>query len=480
MNYQSSDWSPRTRHAVRDDSRLPPKDSFAFDLKEALDLAPSTPSSVAASTASAPSLRRYLDGGPPPLNNRSLHHPHDHSHLTSSSHSPPPPPPPPPLPHSRRAPSHLGRETSHRGFNMSSTNKAQSQCLHLCSAVASSCDRVAEKMSEYVGLVKHLPHGFGPLASDVLATCQVLFFIEAGLGEATRNGQSLPLDMISVLEKKFRSAQVDFRALDHLVTKQLDYERAGAMGRMRRGFGKMFGDNGLERMIHTLAKTREDLKVSALMFQWKLGAERMESELGIGYIGLAASLEGTEYRVQRAPSVASEDKMSSHRAPVGMVPAHHRSFESHGHGHPPPGQMPMPPASSEHHSPPPTLPPLHRHDAMDGYRHESVTSAESSAYALGSEYSHLSPYTRYTNSSNGSSYEGHHGKRSLAERLSAFDEVPEENSVLDELVADIKALELDSAKVLRMDSDPYSMPRQRPRSSTDAARPNVNHILASA
>ncbi|KAG6000050.1 hypothetical protein E4U43_001724 [Claviceps pusilla] len=351
---------------------------------------------------------------------------------------------------------------------MASMNKAQSQCLHLCSAVASSCDHIAEKMSEYVSLVKHLPHGFGPLASDVLGTCQVLFFIEAGLGESTRHNQSLPMDMITVLEKKFRAAQIDFRALDHLVSKQLDYERAGAMGRMRRGFGKMFGDNGLERAIHTLAKTREDLKVSALMFQWKLGAERMESELGIGYLGLAAALEGTEYRVQRAPSVASEDKMSSYRAPVGMVPAHHRSVENHHHQ--------LHTADPTHL---PMLPPIPKHDAVTAnYGHDSL-SGDSSAYALGSEYSHLSPYTRYTNSSNGSSYDGHHGKRSVAERLSAFDEVPE-STALDDIIADIKALELDSAKAFRMEGDPYNMPRQRPRSGIDQDRPNVNHILASA
>ncbi|KAG6005634.1 hypothetical protein E4U21_007822 [Claviceps maximensis] len=474
MSHQHTDWSPRPQHgkedAARNDSRHPPKDSFAFDLKEALDLPPpSTPSSVSASTLSAPSLTRHLDGGPPTLNPRNPHHSHEHSHLISSPPPPPPPPPPPALHQVRQLTGSLSRVTSHRGFNMGSTNKAQSQCLHLCSAVAASCDHIAEKMSEYMALVKHLPHGFGHLASDVLGTCQVLFFIEAGLGEANRHNQALPMDMITVFEKKFRAAQIDFRALDHLVTKQLDYERAGAMGRMRRGFGKMFGDNSLERMIHTLAKTREDLKVSALMFQWKLGAERMESELGIGYLGLAAALEGTEFRVQRAPSIASEDKMSSYRSPIGMVAAHHRSVESHHR------QLEL-----ADHSHQPTLPPIPKNaNAHTSYGHESA-SGESSAYALGSEYSHLSPYTRYTNSSNGSSYEGHGGKRSVAERLSAFDDGLPQSTALDEIVADIKALELDSAKVFRMDSDPYSMPRQRPRSGMDQDRPNINHVLASA
>lgn len=349
---------------------------------------------------------------------------------------------------------------------MASTNKAQSQCLELCSVVAAACDRVAEQMSEYAALVKHFPHGFGPLARDVLDTCQVLFYIEAGLGEAARNNQSLPLDMITVLEKKFRAAQIDFRGLDHVVGKLLDSERKGAMGRMRRGFGKMFGDNSLERMTLTLAKTREDLKISALMFQWKLGAEKMESELGIGYLGLAAALDGTEFRRQRASSLASEEKASTYRSP--NIPQQ-RSVEDH--------HLAM---AAQTQSQPPVLPPIPKSERSVYYGHESI-NGDSNGYSTGSEQSHLSPSTRFTSSSTGSSSDGLLGKRLAAhDRLSTFEETVERSSELDDLVSDIKSRELDSSKVLHLDSEPFSMPRQKPRSNVDADRPNVKQILVSA
>ncbi|GAB0135254.1 hypothetical protein EsDP_00003599 [Epichloe bromicola] len=346
---------------------------------------------------------------------------------------------------------------------MASVSKAQSQCLQLCTVVAAACDRVAEKMSEYTALVKHLPHGFGPLANDVLDTCQVLFYIEAGLGEAARHNESLPLDMITVLEKKFRVAQIDFRGLDQLVGKQLEYERKGAMGRMRRGFGKMFGDSSLEKTTHALAKTREDLKISALMFQWKLGADRMESELGIGYIGLAAALDVTDHRRQRAGSRASEEGIPSYRSP-----SHHRSAEDHH-------------LAMAEHSHLPVLPPIPKTDRATAYGHESV-SGESNGYAAhGLDYSHLSSNTRYTNSSNGSSYDGQLSKRLLLpDRMSTFDEENETSSSLDEIVADIKALELDSSKAIHMENEPFNMPRRTPRSNVDADRSNVKQILASA
>jgi ankyrin repeat protein len=321
-------------------------------------------------------------------------------------------------------------------------------------------------MSEYATLAKHFPHGFGPLARDVLDTCQVLFYIEAGLGEASRNSQSLPLDMITVLEKKFRTAQVHFRELDQVVGKLLDTERRGAMGRMRRGFGKMFGDNSLERMTIALTKTREDLKISALMFQWKLGAARMESELGIGYIGLAAALDGTDYQRQRAGSLTTEEKAATYRS--HNLPQH-RSVEDH--------QLVL---SSPSPSQPPVLPPIPRSDRSTHYGRDS-TNGDSAGFSTGSDGSHVSPTTMYTNST-GSIHEAHHPRRGVAQdKLDTFGETAEKSSsALDKIVSDVKARELDSSKKIHADSEPFAMPRRKPRSNVDADRPNVMHILVSA
>ncbi|KAG8417482.1 hypothetical protein J3458_004985 [Metarhizium acridum] len=191
MSYQRFEWSgDRLAHvdSFRDGPLLPPKDAFSFDLKEALELPPSIPSSPSASTLSVTAVNRSFEGGPPSVINRHPHFLQQHQQQQQQQHFQ--------QLHDQRqlqaSPAHLQRFTSHRGFNMASTHKAQAQCLQLCSEVASACDRIAEKMSEYAGLVKHFPHGFGPLARDVLDTCQVLFYIEAGLGEASRNDQSPP------------------------------------------------------------------------------------------------------------------------------------------------------------------------------------------------------------------------------------------------------------------------------------------------
>ncbi|KYK59149.1 hypothetical protein DCS_00279 [Drechmeria coniospora] len=456
---------------------VPPKEPLVLDLKEALGLPPST-----ANTARSASIR----AASPPRSH--YQEPVSVSVLTS----PPPPPPPPPLspsawprqpplsaPSSAHAPylvPHAPHLVPHafpqRTVAMAQSSKAHTQCLQLCSDVAAAGDRVAERLAEYATLAKHLPHGFDALANDLLDMCQVLFLIEAGLNEAARNGQSLPLDMITVLDKKFRTAQADFKVLDQIVGKQLDYERQGAMGRMRRGFGKMFGDNSVERVALALSRSREDLKMSAYMFQWSVGADKVESALGIGYIGLAAALETSDLRRKRAVSVASEERTSYVR--------HQRSLEN----------TRLADLSSQ--SPTLLQPPLMQPKGSP-FGHESVSG--DSAFGGHGHVGHAghvgqeSPNTRYTGSSAGSSYDGrqsHSVSRKTAggyeesHRSAAAEPSRESSRELDALLADIANLDLDSSKVVHVKSEPYTMPRKRPRTTADADKVNVKHALVSA
>lgn len=284
-----------------------------------------------------------------------------------------------------------------------SSSKAQSQCLQLCKNIAAAGDRVAERMAKYSAMVKHLPHGFDTLANELLDTCQVLFYIEAGLEEAVRSNYPLPLEMVTVLEKRLRAAQADFRVLDQMVAKFVDYDRS-AMGRMRRGFGKVFGDNGIDKATTALQRRREDMRMSALMFQWNLGSDKIESRLGIGYIGLAAALDGTNLRRKRNASVASDDKGASFRSPAPQP----RGLDGRLAG---PGSVSVSASmSSAPGQPLPML--LPSREALAAGASSFSPGSLSGESSLGtfaptaSELGQDSPTTRYTVSSTASSYDG--------------------------------------------------------------------------
>ncbi|POR30973.1 Putative ankyrin repeat protein [Tolypocladium paradoxum] len=435
MSYRPHDYlaGERDYFSSPEPPSVPPKEpSLAFDLQEALGLTPPTPSTIASSAKTVSAGYRQPR---PPV---------DWSQPLSLSQPAGP----------QKSP------------NMGMSSKAQSQCLQLCENTAAAGDRVAERMAEYTAIVKHMPHGFDTLANDLLDTCHVLFHIEAGLGEAVRNARALPLDMITVLDKKFRAAQADFRVLDQVVGKHLEYERKGTMGRMKRGFGKVFGDNSTERMTRALAKTREDLRMSAFMFQWNLGSVKLGSELGIGYIGLAAALDGTDRRRKPAGSVASDDKSATYRAPQASMAQ--RSLEYHRVANVHPTQLPP-------------LHPLPRGDKASPFSQDSL-SGESSGFGSTSEHAQDSPMTRYPTTG---SHDGIQPRKQGAnDRLGAFDESQETSQEtspeLDALLADIANLDLDSPKVIHLESKPFTVPRRRPLSKIDADNANGKNALVSA
>ncbi|RCI10484.1 hypothetical protein L249_4451 [Ophiocordyceps polyrhachis-furcata BCC 54312] len=421
---------------------IPPQESIALDFNEALGLNPPLarrdrvslfpPREAAArprsSSAAAPFVLRQPLDAPDRPSSSSASTARPSSASTTRSR--------PPVGHRRDG-------------NMATCGKAQAQCFELCHKIAAAGDAVAERMAEYSSIVKHPPFGFDGLANELLDVCHILFYIEAGLDEAVDNVHPLPLEMITVLERRFRAAQADFKVLDHTVGKWLDNERRGAVGRMRRGLGKVFGKDGIDKMLVSLQRHRAELKMSALMFQWNLGSTRIESDPGIGYISLNSTLEDSNLRRKHESLafVTADDRASSSSSIYRSKPgSRQRKTDSMLH-------EPM------------TQPPGTRDSRNIPFSPDS-TSGES---ALASEFGQGTPATRYTASSSSSH-----------DRPDGLDEVPELSTELAALVADVVGPGLDTLTVDRRQADVSAMPRRRPRSNTEGDKVSSKHALVDA
>lgn len=163
--------------------------------------------------------------------------------------------------------------------------------LDLCTRATSLGNSVSVRLLEYLSTVKHHPHGFRELATDFLDISRILWAIEAGLIESTRTHNQLPADMVKELDKKFRGTHDDFMVLNQLLVKFLEYEKKKGFGKLSKGWHMMFVDTDIHKMRESLEKSRDALRMSALVFRWSLGDERVDSSVGIGYTGLAAALE---------------------------------------------------------------------------------------------------------------------------------------------------------------------------------------------
>ncbi|KAM5358601.1 hypothetical protein ACJZ2D_015146 [Fusarium nematophilum] len=353
---------------------------------------------------------------------------------------------------------------------MANSTKAQSNCLDLCHKTTGLGDRISVRMLEYLTMVTKQPHGLDVLAHDFLDTCEILFSIEAGLGECIRNAQTFPADVISELSKKFRVTQADFQLLDQMLGKFLENERKGAMGRMRRGWGRIFGDNDIEKMITALGRTRESLRMSALMFQWTLGNEKIENELGIGYTGLAAALDRIDTRAGVSRAKTSDHGGSQYRPSSA---SQHRGVEGHGQA---------PAAAGAAAQPQPPLPPLPWTERSSSMNQEPLSPGlPMDLRQYGSSTQHHN-----TASSVSSNDRYHSGTTATFDRMSTFDEshetrshhthISDNEATLEELAG----LDLNAQKVVKLKADPFSMPRWNPRNTAGADAANLKTALISA
>ncbi|KAH7402056.1 ankyrin repeat-containing domain protein [Phaeosphaeria sp. MPI-PUGE-AT-0046c] len=159
----------------------------------------------------------------------------------------------------------------------------------LCSRVTAQGNTIAIRMLEYLSAAKHPITGFQNLATDFIDLCQVLWSIEAGLTEAVKQRNTLPVEIAQELEKRVRQVHDEFVVLSQMVNKFVDNENhKGGFGRK---FRMMFADTDVDKMRSTLTRSRDTLKVSSAMFRWTIGDARADASMGIGYAGLIAALE---------------------------------------------------------------------------------------------------------------------------------------------------------------------------------------------
>ncbi|KAI6785148.1 Ankyrin-like protein [Emericellopsis cladophorae] len=341
--------------------------------------------------------------------------------------------------------------------------RAQTQCLDVCQKTTKIGDRISVRMLEYLTSVKqnNMPFGLDNLAHSFLSTCQVLLTLQAGLEECSRAGPFFPADLLSELEKKFRVCQADFNLLDQMLLKVLETERKshGAMGKMKRGFSKLFGDTDFSKMTYALEQTRESLRMSALMFQWSLGNEKIESSQGIGFTGLAAALN----KLDSKKPTAALDRTKSLDA-----------SRSHAHL-----------AQDGAHTAQPPLPPLPWSERSASINQNPAPAAFDTSLDSRNQI----PDTRHWSTTTPSSVGSHERpvQNHQFDRLSSFEETLSHHTgsdtATDGLLEEIAALELGSTGskgVMRLKVDPFTMPRWTPRASGGADGAGMKGALTAA
>lgn len=335
--------------------------------------------------------------------------------------------------------------------------------LDACTRATAMGNTVSVRMVEYM-TVKHQLHGFRELATEFLDLSRILFSIEAGLTEAAHSHGQFPSDMTQELEKKFRQTNDDFIVLNQMLTKFLEYEKKGGFSKLRKGWHMMFADTDMDKIRDSLAKSRETLRMSALVFRWSLGDAKADASMGIGYTGLSAVLERLN------------DKKSSS--------VHHQPLPA-----PPAAESPARSAAPEIPDTLPPLPPIAFGEKGSDYtlfpRQEELPSAVAGHLDRHS-FKHV-PSTRSskltTTSATREITSPVHEHSSATEiLLSDHGSVKTADSMtqIEDMIHEIELNDKLSTKVVRIKADPTTVPRWTPKQTTGANSAPLKAALLSA
>ncbi|KAF7595480.1 hypothetical protein BBP40_005816 [Aspergillus hancockii] len=196
-------------------------------------------------------------------------------------------------------------------------------------------NRISVRMLDYLSTVNDIPDGFGELSKVFLDTCRALWTIEAGLSESQGANRPLPRIIVQEVEKKFTEAYRDFQQLDRIVTKLMQYEHRGTLGKLQRGWHRP--SHELSKIRESLNRTMEALQISVLAFHWTLGDSKPEESVGVGYAGLAAALD----RMAKGRSVTGINKAKSLERGMAEMKQPSQAVKTGPVG--PPPSIPVPP-----------------------------------------------------------------------------------------------------------------------------------------
>ncbi|ORY56323.1 ankyrin repeat-containing domain protein [Pseudomassariella vexata] len=342
-------------------------------------------------------------------------------------------------------------------------SKSVDAVLGLCHKATVLGNKISIRMIEFLSSVKHLPNGFDDLARDFLDMCRIMWSIEAGLGECSRGHQKFPREMIQELDKKFKTTQADLQTLDQLLGRFLEYERRGTVGKIQRGWRNMFADNDISKMRDSLNKTREALRMSALVFEWSFGDERIDESVGFGYTGLVAALERLSPGRPILETITRMKTIGAPPSPDEEEPPHHHHHHHHHHNHDHDQALSVAPSLTP-------IMPIEKISASDF----------SSFHARDHETLQVTPpeLRRHTSISNATM-----SSHALSHRITAItaDEHGSGGSTeSDTVIDDGDSFETGPNKVVRLKADPQTMPRWTPRNTAGANTPTLRAGLISA
>jgi hypothetical protein len=124
---------------------------------------------------------------------------------------------------------------------------------------------ISLKMVAFIENVKDQPAGFHDLGLDLLSICQILNALSSSLSSHFQTQQPFPQQAIPELTRVLAKTTEDFRHLQALLQKFMDYENGGTFARLQKTWRIMFADKDIAKVRSSLQGSKGALTMAMLL-----------------------------------------------------------------------------------------------------------------------------------------------------------------------------------------------------------------------
>jgi hypothetical protein len=124
---------------------------------------------------------------------------------------------------------------------------------------------ISLKMVSFIEDVKDQPAGFRDLGLDFLSICQILNALSSSLSSHFSTGQAFPRQAVPELMQVLTKTKEDFKQLQSLLEKFMDYEKGGAFARLQKTWRIMFADKDIAKVRASLQASKGALTMTMLL-----------------------------------------------------------------------------------------------------------------------------------------------------------------------------------------------------------------------
>jgi hypothetical protein len=126
-------------------------------------------------------------------------------------------------------------------------------------------NNISLNMVSFMDSVKDQPAGFRDLGLDFLAVSQIVNALGESLKEHFRTKQPFPRQAVPELTRLLANTLKDFKTLQNLLQKFMDYEKGGVAARLQKTWRQFFADKDIAKVRISLQANKGALTMAMLL-----------------------------------------------------------------------------------------------------------------------------------------------------------------------------------------------------------------------